>query len=167
MLPTPSAYKSPTLLLDVSLFSPPSAEISQVWPRLLKSTGGHGHYLNLTCDIVLNNMRQGLKIFRDMRHRLFLNLTCGIWESKRHRHRHYYLLKLTCDIRGPPLGPQISEPLIGIRFPLSLLYASGPGAAFQTGPAQATGICIIYYCQSSGLLSSTPLLSLEERGHCH
>ena len=31
-------------------------------PRPRKSTGRHGHFLNLTCDIGLTDMRQGLKI---------------------------------------------------------------------------------------------------------
>ena len=31
-------------------------------PRPLKTTGGHGHFLNSTCDMGLSDMRQVLRI---------------------------------------------------------------------------------------------------------
>ena len=37
-----------------------------------------GHFLNLTCDIELIDMRQGFRNYSDMRHGHFLNSTCDI-----------------------------------------------------------------------------------------
>ena len=46
----------------------------------------HGLFLNLTCDIRLSDMRHGSKKDSDMRHGYFLNSTCDMVENKRQRH---------------------------------------------------------------------------------
>ena len=73
-------------------------------PRTLNST--RRHFLNLTCDARLSDMRYGGKQDSDTRHGYFLNSTCDMVENKRQRHATLPLLKVDMRHRDhlpPPI----------------------------------------------------------------
>ena len=79
-----------------------------LWP--LKSTEWQQHFLNLTSDIGLGDMRHEGDKCSDMGHIHILNSTCDIEETYRQRHAMLPFLKMDMRHWGPPIkGP--TEPV--------------------------------------------------------
>ena len=97
-------------------------------PRTLNST--RRHFLNLTCDARLSDMRYGGKQDSDTRHGYFLNSTCDMVENKRQRHATLPLLKVDMRHRDH-LPPPPS------RAVTSEQCTASAQAAFHLGPGWA------------------------------